>query len=384
MKKVFIITVQKAPNFGAYLQAYALFQYLQSNGFCCKIIDLLRPVHKDFKKTKGFDAYYKIPIKIKLREILRKKYHAFLKFIGYKQFRFKEIEESKRHFEEFDKQILYTSIYDSIAQLYNNPPVGDYYITGSDQLWNPTQNYCLEPYFLTFVKEGRKISYATSIGITELSDDVKRDFAKWLKSYDYISVREREAVNLITPLVEQPVHQVCDPTFLISPKEWKHLSVKGKDFGDYIFVFTLSPMPEVIDFALSIKNNLGYKIIVFGHSVKEPKSKLYETIYSLGPREWLGMIENAKIVITNSFHGTVFSLLFHTPFLTYIAPNNKRGSRIINLLDTFGMQNRLIKSLNTDVWTDKTTLLSLNSKHIDEVLEKEKNIGINFLNMALS
>lgn len=382
--KIYIITVQKAPNFGAYLQAYALFQYLQSKGYSCKLIDLLRPIHKEFKRTKGFEPYCKIPYKIKYRDLLRRKYYSLLKFVGYRKKRFKEIDTKNKRFNDFDDLISYTSKYNSIAELYKNPPVGDYYITGSDQLWNPTQNYCLEPYFLTFVKEGRKISYATSIGITDLSDHVKKDFSQWLKSYDYISVRERDAVNLISPLVSQPVYQVCDPTFLISSSKWEQLSIKVKEYGDYIFVFTLAPMPEVVDFALSIQKQLGYKVIVFGHSIKEPESELYEMVYSLGPREWLGMIRNAKIVITNSFHGTVFSLLFQTPFLTYIAPGSKRGSRIVNLLNIFGLSERLLRSLENKECINNTELLSLDCKHIDEVIENERKKGFDFLNMALS
>lgn len=101
------------------------------------------------------------------------------------------ISESK--FQDFNSQIRLSKPYRGIDELYRNPPEYDVYITGSDQVWNPTQNYCLEPYFLTFVKNknARKISYASSIGIDQLLPKEKKDFKRWLSSYNSISVREK-------------------------------------------------------------------------------------------------------------------------------------------------------------------------------------------------
>ena len=239
MKKVYIITVQKAPNFGAYLQAYALYRYIADLGHDCSIIDLLRPVHKDFVHTKGYDPYLKLNFKQKLRRKYKKIQQAFLKCVCYSQF--KEMQIAKFRFQEFDRLIKYTRTYKSIKDLYDNPPIGDIFITGSDQLWNPTQYYCLEPYFLTFVKgKAKKISYATSIGISELPLNVIKDFKKWLSSYDFISVREIEAKRiLIQGGIKDDIEKVCDPTFLLSSSKWKSLAVQPKEGKKYIFLFTL-------------------------------------------------------------------------------------------------------------------------------------------------
>lgn len=130
--------------------------------------------------------------------------------------------DSKCKFDEFNKGLNLSRPYWGIDELYATPPCYDIYMTGSDQVWNPTQPYCLEPYFLTFVPKGKKkISYASSIGVTELLENEKQDFRRWLSSYDAISVREHQAKELLASFIEKPVVQVADPTFLLDSGFWK-------------------------------------------------------------------------------------------------------------------------------------------------------------------
>ena len=182
--KIGILTVHRAPNYGALLQCYALQHYLNISGYECMVIDLLRPYHDAYIPTPGYEPF-------DVKKIHRSFKGEIKKFIGHYLHRYdannrkfsnvyaKEIAHKKELFARFDKRIAYTRQYNSIGELYANPPLFDIYITGSDQLWNPTQPYCIEPYFLTFVKEGRKISYATSIGVSSIPDEIKQKYVSW-------------------------------------------------------------------------------------------------------------------------------------------------------------------------------------------------------------
>ncbi len=125
----------------------------------------------------------------------------------------KESTNSKRiaKFDDFNKAIKLSTPYYSIDSLYDNPPLYDVYISGSDQLWNPEQPFPIEPYFLTFVQNSnaKKISYASSIGISSLEPLQVRDFTRWLSSYDAISVREPEAARILQPHLKQKIEIVA-------------------------------------------------------------------------------------------------------------------------------------------------------------------------------
>lgn len=141
----------------------------------------------------------------------------------------------------FNSEISLSKPYRSIDELYANPPKYDLYITGSDQVWNPTQNYCLEPYFLTFVAEGqgKKISYASSIGINDLTIKEKSLFKKWLSSYDAISIREKQGKVLLQSFINRDIKQVPDPTFLLSMDFWREMAIRPQFNEKYIlFIYT--------------------------------------------------------------------------------------------------------------------------------------------------
>ena len=348
-KKVLIITVQKAPNFGACLQAYALWKYISDKGFDCKIIDLLRPYHKDFIYTKGFDPLNKYergwllnlkieyirPLKYYLKKLLCLSKSEDINTFKKRSFGKKEIQLC----EDFNNNISYTRVYRSIGDLYKNPPQADLYITGSDQLWNPTQPYSLAPYFLTFVNNGgRKYSYATSIGVSELSNHTKKLFSRWLTDYEMISVRETEAVNIIKGLTNNSIVRCCDPTFLFSGDYWMRMASKRIVKEKYIFVFSLDYDQRLLEYASHVQNKNKYKIISYQTRYKKADIDKFnlEMIDNVGPLEWLSLINNAELVLTNSFHGSVFSILMHTPFR--VAISNNRGSRILSLLKDVGLE----------------------------------------------
>ena len=389
-KTVLIITVQKAPNFGACLQAYALWKYIEQRGLDCKVIDLLRPYHKGFIYTKGFDPLNKYErnwlLNIRIKYIRPFK-HYLKKILSVKKQKNND-GLSKRVlsryeiflFEKFNNNISYTETYKSIGDLYKNPPKADIYITGSDQLWNPTQPYSLEPYFLTFVNNGgKRYSYATSIGVSVLSEHTKKLFSKWLIGYDMISVRETEAVHIIKSITNKKIIRCCDPTFLFPGEYWMQMATDRIIKERYIFVFSLDYDQRLLEYATSIQNTNKCKIISYQTCYKKTDANKFnlEMIENVGPVEWLSLINNAEFVLTNSFHGCVFSLLLHTPFR--VAISNNRGSRIISLLKDVGLEYLLLteKNNNPDIPEIDFEKSDSNIKHMSD-------FGKNYLNKILS
>lgn len=340
MKRIGIATIHKSSNFGGSLQAYALYKYLESQGHRVEIIDLLRPVHERFIYDSNYRPYRSDRLSFKKRA------RCFVKkLLGYKDDRGYASEASKQRFTEFFKDIKYSKEYRKIGYLYKDVPIYDTYITGSDQMWSPMHPFCIEPYFLTFApKDKRKISYATSIGVTELTDREKADFKKWLASYDAISVREEQGKQLLESFIkDKNIEVVADPTFLLDIEEWKSLAVAPSIKENYILLFSLGCNKRLVDFAIKMSKESGKKLVILKGPSLDANSPDYILDNNAGPKEFLGYFDNADHVITDSFHGSVFSMLMGAKnFSSYIIPTSKTGSRITNLLNTVGLPTHLL------------------------------------------
>ena len=383
MKTTGIITIHNSPNYGACLQSYALYKYLEDKGCEVEIIDLHRPnAYEDYVPSKRYTCSR--PVKLSLKQRAVKKLKSILGIRKRKISLYNPI--AKEKFDAFNASIKLSRPYRSIEDLYANPPEYDLYISGSDQLWNPTQAYCIEPYFLTFVPHGRgqKISYATSIGITELRNNEKSYFKKWLEHYDGISVREHQAKELLSSFVDKDIEQVADPTFLISLDVWRSVAVLPDIEQPYILLFTLSYNPTMLEYARRLSAESGKHLIALGQIQPLPKEGEYLAVTDAGPREFMGYIQQADMVLTDSFHCTVFSLLMGSRnFYTYIAPSNHRGSRIVDLLSTFGLEAHLLDCSLCQSWEelDKKTI---NHNEIETVIEKESIRSQAFLDKYIS
>lgn len=373
--RIGIITIHDAPNYGACLQSYALWKYLSDCGWDCELIDLRRPGHHDFVFDKRHMEY-----RVFTKRKLKKRFKRILVKIGlYKQKRYLTI-EAERKFKAFNGLIKMSCPYTRIASLYKKTPIYDIYITGSDQVWNPTQPYCLEPYFLTFApKDKRRLSYASSIGITKLTSKEKQDFALWLRQYDAVSVREKQAKNLLEAITGIPITQVADPTFLLDRGHWRSLAVSPMVKAPYMLLFTLAYNRDLLDYAIGIGKQSGKHVLYLTAVQPEPDNSDYTAITDAGPREWLGYIGGASMVITDSFHGTVFSIIMGVDnFFTYIASANRRGSRITDLLDTFGLSDHLLLQDLSDTYGSLNSR-NINHVHVETIINEEMRNGRIFL-----
>ena len=374
--RIGIITIHKSSNYGACLQSYGLYSFLVDKGYDVEIIDLLRPTHTDYIKSKKFLPYRgkKRSIILNIKHVIK---NIFITLIKKSSF----LNGAKIKFNTFNNLIKYSQTYYSIEELYKNPPEYDIYITGSDQLWNPTIGFCIEPYFLTFVKNGgRKISYATSIGIEKLEENEKNDFTRWLSDYYSISVREKSGKVILSELVKQDVTQVADPSFLLEPSQWKSLMTPSKIREPYILLFTLNYRKELIDFCSRLRTESGKKLVYLCLSQPIDVSNLVDVIIDdAGPQEFLGYINSAEMVITDSFHGTVFSLILDAGnIFSYVPSSQKRGKRITDLLDTYNLSDHVLQD-DLSISYKELEGMSIDKKNVSERMNNERSRSQEYL-----
>lgn len=364
--KIKTITCQRAINHGANLQAYALMRYLESLGNDVEIIDYYPDWFKPFRPFYcGTKKYAKNPV--------LKAVYIFAKFPG----RVKEYIKYKKslrkaNFEIFrDKYYKLTDTYCSFKELKANPPKADLYIAGSDQIWNTMMNNGKDPaYYLQFApKETATATYAASFSVSEIPDELKEKIKSYIKSIDYISVREKTAIKILEDLGVKRGQVVLDPVFLLDKEQWNEI-VSDKVFNEkYVLVYDFENSYTVKDFAKQYAKKNNVKI--YSLYKNDYCDKCFE---DYGPDVFLFLIKNASFIISNSFHATAFSIIYEKQFAV-IKRQEGINSRIIDLLDSFGIYDRVVSkyqdfdNINYESTIDKRQVLIQNSKdYLNHVL----------------
>lgn len=378
--RVGIITLHKTNNFGACLQAYALYKYISDQGYNCEIIDLLRPIHCGYRYSNKYVNMRKCQpssTRLKLRAlkniVLRRKVDSLPGMTRY----------AYERFARFNSLCNYSRLYKSIDALYANPPQYDIYISGSDQIWNPTIGFCLEPYFLTFAPSGsRKISYASSMGILELEEMEKKQMSDWLHSYSDISVREAQTQNFIQSFIHRNVEQVCDPSFLIDREAWAALAQGFIAPQPYILLFTVNYSKTLLDYCIKLSKEGKKTLYYLCLNQPDIDNDDYIPVMNAGPNEFLQLIMNSSMVITNSFHGTVFSIILGVEnFFSYLPHGEKRAQRISDLLGRFYLKSHIITDFEKSF--DSLSNIKIDHERVNTIVDKEKKHGRDFLRKIL-
>jgi hypothetical protein len=384
MKSVGIITIQKS-NFGGCLQSYALWTYIESIGYNCEIIDLYRPVMKGYKNETNLLSFTTTRKNVQSKSIkpfIIRIYSLLQNYIRQRNYKYNFI--NNKNFELFNSLIKYSQPYKSIDSLYKNPPEYDIYITGSDQVWNPDMPFENEPYLLTFAPIGKKlIAYASSFGRVNLPDEFKINYKKCLEKYDLISVREETGQKIIGEIAGMKSNLVIDPTMLLDVNYWQIISTQPDIMQKYLFCFSLNSNSELIKYASKICKNNKLVLVIISNNMFD-----YEGVKTInkndsGPKEWLGLIENAEIVITDSFHGTVFSILFNRQFQSFIDKSKNKvhlGTRIENILNKLSLESQLINNLSIEKEISKIEYSKVNAK-LEQLRMESKNFIDNALEM---
>lgn len=377
MKRIGILTLYyQNYNYGGLLQAYALQHTIEGIGG--------RALQISYALETGYPRYS--PIKYKMRKCAAQLIHL-IRFRGW------EIERLKRSvlFNKFAEMIPHT-------RTVNAKNIGDLngcfdcFVFGSDQIWNPIG---WQPILLGSFVSDRKylMSYAASIARDSLSNGEYDFIGKFLKRFDRISVREINAVNYLNK--KFPELNVClmpDPVFLLSREEWeKVISDYSKDrmYNErYILCYFLGRNEENRDNAIRYAEALNMKALFVSHFEKAffnwEKRHLENLTGSCGPADFLNYIYYAEMIITDSFHGAVFSLIFEKPFYVMRrfldSDKNSMNSRVVSLLQSFDLEQRLVDEL--DVKTPYE-ISNREMEHIREIKINFRDNGIEYLQNSI-
>lgn len=358
--KINIITLHRAENYGSVLQAFALQNTLEKKGHKVEILDYHPERYTNgglLKRLKNKSSRFRNPLFLIIAKILI--YPSYLK--------------KNKVFNNFLNKYLKLST-QSFAT--NENAIGkfdeaDAYCTGSDQVWNSHWNEGVEKaLFLDFAPKNKLIfSYAASIGLSKLPEHEKELTKQLLDKYEFISVRENTGVKIIQNLGREDVVQSLDPTLLMTKEEWEKYADNKYKNKNYILTYNLHHDPEIDKYAVELSRK--YHLPIYNISYN------WHDIVRKGKLQWcpsvegfLGLIKYAQFVIADSFHATVFSIIFERPFVT-ITPEIA-SSRIASLLDILQLSERNIPRY-TDLSLIETPINYVKVKQ-RLVIEQEKSM----------
>lgn len=344
-------------NYGSILQAYALQKRLQEFGGNPIIIRKEVPAKGSFMHT--------------LRVILKPQKHYSLFQRIKKECQKKKFNIKNSKISNFINAKLSVTIISDIGQFKNNLSANDVFLAGSDQIWNVLNSPLSSWYSFKWIDSNKKYSYAASIGVDELTESQKQLYADGLFGFHTISLRESQAVSLLAPLFKgKEVRQDLDPTLLFDGSFWRKMETERLIEEPYVFVYMLRPDMNVIELAKQIAKKRGCEVIFTG--LYADKMTGVTTICDAGIEEFLSYIDNAEAVVTNSFHGTVFSVLFHKPFLSVKLQTT--SSRVESLLNIIGMKSRLVQAPFAS-----TDIPDVDYQKVEQILGIERNKSLDYL-----
>jgi len=304
-KKIGIMTLYyKTYNYGAQLQCYALQRTLSKMGYDAELI------------------------RFKWNRVELDRFYRYAGSANYDKF------------EKFSKSIPHSKGIYTPENIHECAEDYDIFICGSDQIWGVNDSmpiYVLPHITLSFVPDSKiKIAYAASMGGSAVSDRIKDAIALSVQRLDAISVRETSAAEFVSEMAGKPVYAVLDPTMLLTSEEWEEVAVKPNTDCEYIFVYNIGGNAYLDETAKKLSSELNCEIRTISYSPTD----------STGPAEFIGLIKYAKYVLTNSFHGTIFSILYKKQFLTFEIDNRNdnlsKNIRIINLLESIELSSRFV------------------------------------------
>lgn len=322
MRKIGLAVVTYKDNFGSALQTYATQYVLNDLGYETGIFDI-NGVHSDINKKKIKYYLSRIFLKDERKYLFDNLFSRGRKRTNVSSDKYAEnMRVRHKMYQSFNERWLKflprVNGWNALSQQSANC---DHVVVGSDQLWRPS-NIAGCYFTLEFVPDTvDKIALSTSFGVSELPKSLHKHARGYLNRINSISVREDTGKEIIRELTGRDVPVVCDPTMLLDAKQWMGIQ-EEKPFaeGDYILVYFMGENPQHREFVRKLKDETGYKIVGLMHGatyVAADEGLADEEPYNVGPSEFINLIRNAKFMCTDSFHGTVFSILNGTPFFAF-------------------------------------------------------------------
>lgn len=384
MKKIGVCSCYNTKNYGSMLQALATGEMLEKLGYTYEFIRYTRKPTVELV-IKSLD---RIPEIVKNKVVYIKRQKCLKKYpeiaLG--------IQERNICFDTFMNQTFtrLSPVFDTYRELQKASTNYAVVLVGSDQLWRP-EGYSTGFYNLMFVPdEVPKIAYATSFGVSQIPESKKKIAKQFLCRMDHISVRELRAAEMIKELVDREVLTVVDPTLLFTSEEW-NIIIPQKSVVEekYIFCYLLGSNPQHRSWANELKKHTGYKIVTIPYLdefVEGDTAFGDYQIFDAGPAEFVNLIRNAEYVCTDSFHGSVFSILNHKQFLTFNRfsdeSKNSRNSRIESLLKQTGLQSR--RMTKADQKVNEVIMVPIDYEQVENRLTEMRDKSVNYLKDALN
>ena len=367
-----IITIDDYTNYGNRLQNYALTRLFEEEGFAVK--NGIQVYTKE-NYARNTNSFFKRIIKwlMPMRYVKKK----IIPVISEKQGSLKEREDRFKDFNNTYTEsvgVVFSSTNKRAMDLLEKRGI-NYFVTGSDQVWNPY--YEGRDYeFLTFAPRGKRLSFAASIGVDSIPEKQIERYKQNLSEIRFLSVREKRALEIIKELTGRDAYLTLDPTLLLDNNEWKK-AVKKPDLyvpNNYICAYFLGKVPEAVQ---KFSKKIGLPVYTLN-------SEKFPELFTLDPGEFLYMIENATYVLTDSFHAVAFSIKFHREF--YVFEREQEGvnsmfSRIETITKAFSLENRIQKRDEIEIQEVVSNWESIDLKLLDEkqttFLEIKKVLRIN-------
>lgn len=364
------LTTYDVYNYGASLQAYALITYLINRGHEVEIIN-----YQPEYLTRKYDYKWVNPESLMSKYATTRVIYRILKFLQRQT-----TLARKKQFDYFNHQILRETkiVYRSFEELKANPPEADLYIVGSDQIWNIFYDAGRDPaFFLEFVKTGKKASYAASFSYLNIDAQNKARIRTSLESFAAVSVRESHGLNILNDMKIKGTW-VLDPVFLLNRDEWKELMIPLSKTEEYVLVYDFEKNRELKEFAIQYAKEKNMKIYSINDTYPLPYAN--RNFGNAGPKEFLSLIYNCDAFISNSFHGTAFSIMFNKPVFVFNRHRHQVNSRMESIMTLF--------KLNNFILTDRTQYLTainatFDFEQINKIIEQEVEKSIFFINSLL-
>lgn len=375
MNKVGILTFHASHNYGSVLQAYALQSVIKSNCKCdCEIINFITDRQKEM-----YSIFYSIS---SVKDVLRN--------IRVRLYKYKV---RKERFENFDKFInnnlpLSEKIYKNLEELNKDINKYNTLVCGSDQIWNLTIKDFDYSYFLPFKGDFKKISYAPSCGGDDIFKNIleNQQVKNCINDFSNLSVRENIAKDMLKQVTDKDIEVVLDPTLLVKKEEWDKLCSSKAIEEDYIFFYSIDYNDDVVKMVKEISERLKLPVyILFNTSAGYKKSLInFKFAKDESPEDFISLVKNAKLVLSNSFHGTVFSIIYRKAFYilrgTY---DNKVNTddRLTTLLNKFNIKDR---EININTLRDKTISCDIDYSENEKYINCEIEKSIDYLRNSIT
>ncbi|MGX7075325.1 polysaccharide pyruvyl transferase family protein [Globicatella sanguinis] len=367
-KNIGISTVFTGYNYGSTLQAFAVQQIVKEIGYNPVLLNVKGSIFKGRDVRLG-----KLAI-IAIRSLVNGR---FIKTFGkYTESLSNEMPDgSKQLFQKFIKNEMHP-VWMSKKQLKNIAESSSYkaFICGSDQIWNSSTFYIDPFYYLRYAPRNKRIAFAPSFGRNYIAKYNKKQIKKYISEIPNLSIREDSGVQLIKNLVGREPNLILDPTLILSKEKWEScLNLRGIINKKYILCYFLNqPSEKVRELIKDYSKKNGLEIIQIPYEFSD---NLGSTNGKVGPKEFIELIAHSNLVLTDSFHGTVFSINFNKPFYAFernYGNAEKQSTRISSILKKLSLENRF----NPDSLENS---VNINYTQCNKILEKERKFAYNYL-----